>query len=188
MESKSIAECLAFFLNEMAYEDLPTTVVEKAKQCILDLFGAHFAGFDIDSCQTVKDYISTFHGSPQATIWSLGTRTLATEAAFVNGAVAHSTVFDDMHANSVSHFGSVIIPAALAVAEDKRFSGRDLILAIVCGYEVAIRVGTAMLTPEFFRSGFRPSGIFGVFGSTVAAVKLLGLNHEQIINGLREEV
>lgn len=181
-ETTSISEKLASFVAGVTYDKLPTRVVEKVKLCILDLFGAHFAGHDIQSCQPVKDYISNLDAAPEATVWSLGTRTLVTEAAFSNSVVTHSTIFDDMHTKSVSHFGSIVIPAAIAVAEDKRCSGKELILAIVCGYEAGIRIGTGLMTQEFLQSGFRPSGTFGAFGSSTAAGKLFGLGPKQMTN------
>ena len=180
MEGKSISEGLASFLMGLVYEDLPIAVVKKAKLCILDLFGAHFAGQNMRSCQPIKDYISNIKAEAKATVWSLGIRTLGIEAAFTNGAVAHCAIFDDMHARSISHLGSVVIPAAVSVAEEQQCSGKELILAIVCGYEAIGRVGGAMLTPKFLQSGFRSSGTFGVFGSAAAAGKLLALNPVQM--------
>lgn len=176
----SISENLAQFVTGITYDELPPDVVQKAKVCILDLFGAHYAGYDIESCKPVRDYISGLDTSSQATVWSLGTRTLTAEAAFSNSAVTHSTIFDDMHTQSVSHFGSIVIPSAIAVAEHKGCSGKELILAIVCGYEVGVGIGTALMTREFLQSGFRPSGTFGAFGSSAAAGKLLGLNADQM--------
>lgn len=181
---KSISERLALHATGIKYGELPSRVIEKAKLGILDLLGAHFAGYDIEACRPVQEYISSFMATPQATVWSLGTQTLATEAAFANSVITHGTIFDDMHTPSVSHFGSIVIPAAIAVAEKRRSSGKELILAIVCGYEVGIRVGTSMLTPEFLKSGFRPSGTFGVFGSTVASGKLLGLTSDQMTRAI----
>jgi 2-methylcitrate dehydratase PrpD len=179
MEGKSISEGLASFLMGLVYEDLPLAVVEKAKLCILDLFGAHFAGQNMKLCRPIKDYISKIKAEPKATVWCLGIKTLGLEAAFSNGAMCHCALFDDMHARTISHLGSVVIPAAICVAEEQQCSGKELILAIACGYEAIGRVGAAMLTPKFLQSGFRTSGTFGVFGSAAAAARLLALNPEE---------
>jgi 2-methylcitrate dehydratase PrpD len=180
----TISEKLAALLLETRFEKLPSSAVQKAKVCILDLFGAHYAGFGIESCQAVREYIAALNGEPRATFWSTGTATSVTEAAFANSAVSHVTVFDDMHAESASHYGSVVIPAAMAVGEHLGSGGKELIAAIVCGYEAGIRVGAATLNSYFAKLGFRPSGVFGGFGSASAAGKLLGLNLKQMIHAI----
>jgi 2-methylcitrate dehydratase PrpD len=180
----SIAEKLVSLIGEIQYEKLPPKIIKKVKLCILDLFGSHFAGHDLESCKPVKAYISSLRAAEQATVWSMGRHTSFIEAAFANSAISHITVFDDMHAKTASHYGSMIIPAALAVGENLKCSGKELILAIVCGYEAAIRIGSAMATSQFMQSGFRPSGTFGSFGSAISTGKLLGLNSKEMANAL----
>jgi 2-methylcitrate dehydratase PrpD len=82
------------------------------------------------------------------------------------------------------HPGPVVIPAALAAAEvaDKA-SGKDLMLAIVLGYEVMIRVGRAM-NPSAVKRGFHPTSIVGPLGSAVAAGKIMNLDEASMSNAL----
>ncbi len=42
------------------------------------------------------------------------------DAAFANGVLSHGLVRDDMHVGSVSHLGTVFVPALLALAETTR--------------------------------------------------------------------
>jgi 2-methylcitrate dehydratase PrpD len=184
MENMSISEQLASHLRDINYEKLPSSSIKKAKLCILDLLGAHFAGHELESCGPVKRYASSLHGEAQATVWSTAIRTAVSEAAFANSAVAHVTVFDDMHAGTASHYGSMVIPAAIAVGEHLKSSGRDLIAAVVSGYEAGIRVGSAIYNSYFSASGFRPSGTFGPFASAAAAGKLFGLDFNQMVNAI----
>ena len=158
----------------MKYDQLPPAVTSKVKYCILDLFGAYFAGYDLKSCEPIKKYILSLNAPEQSIVWGMKTRTAFIDAAFANSAMSHLTVFDDMHAKTASHYGSMVIPAALAIGEYLRCSGKDLILAIVPGYETAIRIGSAMVTPKFMQSGFRPSGTFGAFGSAMTASNCFG--------------
>jgi 2-methylcitrate dehydratase PrpD len=184
VQEKSISEKLAKLVEEMTYSRLPSGVVRKVKYCILDLFGAYFAGYDLKSCDPVKAYIRSLNAPPQATVWGMKARTSFIDAAFANSAMSHLTVFDDMHAKTASHYGSMVIPAAVAIGEHLRCSGRDLIVAIVAGYETAIRIGSAMITPRFSQSGFRPSGTFGVFGSAMTTSKLFRLNVDEMVYAL----
>jgi 2-methylcitrate dehydratase PrpD len=184
MNKETITEKLASHLAEVNFENISSKIIEKVKLCILDLIGAHFAGYRLTAGNPIKDYILSLKPGEGATVWSLGIRTTFTEAAFANSALSHMTVFDDMHADSASHFGSMVIPAAFAVGEHLNSSGKDVIAAIVCGYEAGIRVGTAMMRSRFSSSGFRPSGTFGGFGSAVTAGKLFKLNPVQMTNAL----
>jgi 2-methylcitrate dehydratase PrpD len=87
---------------------------------------------------------------------------------------------DDVHNETQSHPGVAVIPAALAVAEElEGVSGRDLISAIVAGYEVMGRVGRAVM-PDSYKY-WHTTGTAGTFGAAAAAGKLLGLDHEQMV-------
>jgi 2-methylcitrate dehydratase PrpD len=56
--------------------------------------------------------------------------------------------------------------------------------AIVAGYEVTMRVGNALNPASAYARGFHPTGVAGVFGATMAAGRLLGLNPEQLSQAL----
>ncbi|MGY8960684.1 MAG: MmgE/PrpD family protein, partial [Alphaproteobacteria bacterium] len=97
-------------------------------------------------------------------------------AALINGTMAHSLDFDDTHAEGSLHSSAPIVPAALAAAEMAGASGKDFIAAIVAGYEVQIRLSLALGPSDHYDRGFHPTATCGVFGATVAAGKLLGLD------------
>jgi 2-methylcitrate dehydratase PrpD len=83
------------------------------------------------------------------------------------------------------HPGSVVIPAALAIAEssDTKVTGKNLMLAIALGYEVMIRIGRAM-NPSIVKRGFHPTSVTGPLGSAAAAGKLINLNETGLSNAL----
>jgi 2-methylcitrate dehydratase PrpD len=103
-----------------------------------------------------------------------------TAAALINGALAHSLDFDDTHAEASLHSSAPIVPAALAAAEMTGASGKDLIAAVVAGYEVQIRLSLALNPTEHYDRGFHPTATCGVFGATAAAAKLLGMDADGI--------
>lgn len=184
MKKETMAEKLALHLSMVKYEKLSAKTIDKVKLCILDLFGAHFAGHRLTAVNPVKEYILGGKTGEGAAVWSLGTRATYTEAAFANSALSHITVFDDMHADTASHYGSIVIPAVFATGEYLGCSGKEIIAAIISGYEAGIRVGTALMHGTFSSSGFRPSGTFGVFASAAATGKLLELDNDQMTNAL----
>lgn len=98
-------------------------------------------------------------------------------AALANGAFSHALDMDDLHNASIIHLGTVVVPAALAVAEQIGASGKQLITAIAAGYEIGARVGEAVNPDSYFF--WHTTGTAGTFGAAAAAAKLLTLDAEQ---------
>ena len=96
-------------------------------------------------------------------------------AALANGAFGHAKELDDEHKRSIVHLGVVVVPAALAAAESRHASGKELITAVVLGYEFAARIGIAVQSEKLLSKGYHPTGVIGVFGATAAASKILKL-------------
>ncbi len=105
------------------------------------------------------------------------------DAAFANGVLGHGLVRDDMHVGSVSHLGTVLVPALLALAEASRASGADFLAALVAGYEVGGKVGRMVMDSDVTKI-FRPTGTVGPVAAAAAGAKLLGLDSEQTVTAL----
>ena len=101
----------------------------------------------------------------------------------MNAILGHGLVREDMHTGSVSHLGVVVLPTLLALAESKKVSGRDFILAAVCGYEAGCAVGRAVMDQENVRQ-YRPTGITGPIGAAVAGSRLLSLSEDASVSAL----
>jgi 2-methylcitrate dehydratase PrpD len=98
----------------------------------------------------------------------------------VNGTAGHAFELDDIHKESIVHPGSLATPVAVALAESTgKASGRDLITAMVAGYEVGARVGNAA-TMSLFLRGFHPQGTSGAFVAAATAGRMLGLDPLQM--------
>ena len=95
-------------------------------------------------------------------------------AALLNGALGHSLDFDDTHADSSLHPSAPVVPAAFAVGEMVGASGRDVLTAIVAGYEVCCRLGNALDPTSHYARGFHPTATAGTYGAAAAAGKLFG--------------
>src|SRR5258705_8423538 len=103
-------------------------------------------------------------------------------AALLKGALGHSLVFDDTQADSSLRAGAPVVPAAFAVGELTCASGRDVLTAIVAGYEVCCRLGNALDPTSHYARGFHPTATAGTYGAAAAAGKLFGLSKDQIIS------
>ncbi len=170
---------LADFIGQIQYDMLPATTVHMARLAFLDWLGSAAAGGQQAPAQKVQAVVKQQGGSPQATLLATGEKISCLNAALANGIASHIMELDDVHRAAIIHAGAAVIPAALAVAEMIRASGRQLLEAIVVGYEVAIRVGEAVTPSHYYF--WHTTGTCGTFGAAAAAGKLLGLNKEQLV-------
>lgn len=177
----SLSQSLAHYIASTSYEDMSKEVVEFTKLCILDYFGSAFAGASKPPVQMIDDMIKEMGGHEQATLVT-GGKTSVVNTALVNGAASHIVELDDIHKSSIIHAATVVIPAALAVAEWKQLSGKDVITAVAIGYDVCFRVGEAVSPSHYYY--WHNTATCGTFGSAAAVAKLLNLTEEQIIHAL----
>ena len=174
-----VTEKLARFAVETSYRSFPKPVVHQAKRCFLDLLGVALGGSRQPLTNILVKVGKDFGGKPQATVLGHGFKTSIMNAAFINGAMAHALDYDDTHVGSIGHPSAPVIPAVLAVAEWKGFSGKSALEAFILGYEVETRIGLGMGTKHYDR-GWHSTSTFGRFGAAVAAGKLLGLSLEEM--------
>ncbi|TWT06746.1 MmgE/PrpD family protein [Planococcus sp. CPCC 101016] len=172
---------LAKYTLALTYDELPEEVISFTKLCILDYFGSAIAGSDKVPVQMVSDLVNEMGGLEQAKLFT-GGKSSVLNAALVNGAASHVMELDDIHKGSIIHAATVVIPAALAIAEWKQLSGKELITAVVAGYEVCFRIGEAVSPSHYYY--WHNTATCGTFGAATAAGKLLGLTEDQLANAL----
>lgn len=177
-----ISEKLSRFVTETDYPELPSQVKDLAKMCLLDWIGCTVAGSLNKDGRMFIELISEIGGTQESTILGCGERTSSLNAAFVNGALSHVLELDDIHKVAMYHPGVPVIPVALALAEREKLGGKELLAAIVMGYEIGIRIGVAV-NPSHFRV-WHTTGTVGTFGAAATAGSLLKLNKEQMISAL----
>ncbi|AEW98235.1 MmgE/PrpD family protein [Streptantibioticus cattleyicolor] len=172
---------LAAFAAHTRYDALPSAVVERLQQCLLDFVGVTALGArEAESSQALRDGVTHLAGRDGGAIVIGQSRRLPTEyAALLNGAHAHSLDFDDTFIGGGLHPGAAVIPAALATAQDTDVSGPGFLTAVAVGYETSCRLGAA-LGQGAYRRGFHPTAIAGVFGAVAAVGRLRGLDAERL--------
>ena len=177
----TLSKKLAEYVCKTNFEDLPLDVVEFTKICILDWYGSAVAGKDEKPIQAIKELVEEWGGHEQASLVTGGKSSIG-NAVLVNAASSHIVELDDIHKASIIHAGTVVIPAAVAVAEAYDLSGKDLITAVVVGYEVCYRIGEAVSPSHYYY--WHNTATCGTFGSAAAVAKLLNLNVEQTMFAL----
>lgn len=175
-----VTQTLARFVAETRWETLPDPVRHEAKRALLNFFAVAIAGCRTEPVEIALKSLAEFSGGKQATVIGRTDRIDALSAAFLNAAGANVFDYCDTHLPTVVHPTSPVAPALLALAEMRRVTGPELLLAFVLGVEIECRVGGAV-SPGHYPKGWHITSTCGVFGSAAGAAKLLGLTADQIV-------
>jgi hypothetical protein len=154
-----------------AVRELPPEVMHHAKRAVIDWFSALYPGTRVPPATLLVRAHAAELGAGRSSLPGFGTTAFPALAAWINGTAAHSVEFDDIFRDAVYHPGCPVIAAALAVAEDRGRSGRELLNAITVGYEISTRIGAAV-QPSHYRY-FHTTGTVGAFGAAAAAAVLV---------------
>jgi 2-methylcitrate dehydratase PrpD len=175
---------LADYVAKATYDDLPEHVVRHAKKCVHDTTACGLGGRKTREGDILIDIMKDLGGKREATVMGDKTKLSFMQAAEVNRVLTNMLDYDDTLLK-VGHLSSVLVPVALAVGERVKASGKDVINALVLGYETVSRIRDAVFpSDEAFWTTFEKvdSGVH--FGATVVAGKLMGLNGGQMADAL----
>jgi 2-methylcitrate dehydratase PrpD len=176
-QTTDLTRALAEQASTVTYDALPEPVRELARQCVLDYYGVALVGADDPLATILLDELAEAGGAAQAGVIGHKVRLPALSAALVNGAIGHALDYDDVNLAMPGHCSVAILPGLVALAEQRRSSGQEVIAAFVAGYETACRIGSA-LRPGHYDRGFHATGTVGCLGAAAACARLLGLHAE----------
>ena len=116
------------------------------KLVLLDYLASAMAGYKINRIfnDALWGVVSDMGGKKESRVLFQGARLPAPLAALMNAAYGHGADLDDGNRTAQGHPGVGTIPAVLALAEAHGLSGRDVIVAIVAGYDIFVRMATAL--------------------------------------------
>jgi 2-methylcitrate dehydratase PrpD len=159
---------------------LPGEIAERAKLHLVDTFAAMISGSRLLPGRKAITYVKSLGGKPEAGIAGTRIVTSAANAALANGMFGHADETDDTHPPTLTHPGTSVVPAALAIGERGRLPGAAVLRAIVLGYDICARVLLTLKPMPYLRSGHHAGATGQLFGAAVAAGALLRLNARQI--------
>ncbi|MBF6331155.1 MmgE/PrpD family protein [Nocardia transvalensis] len=181
MSSVSAARTVARWGTGLRYDDIPEVVRRTAIRHVLDGIGCAVAALD-DDVPALR--VARGMGGPaEASVLGTGERMGAPAAALANGVLVHTLDFDDTHAGGLVHPTAPVLPAVLAVGEQIGAAGRDVLAAVVVGYETICRLGAA--APHGFHArGLHATSVCGVFAAALSAARLYGLDEDAATHAL----
>ncbi|MFC1932444.1 MmgE/PrpD family protein [Chloroflexota bacterium] len=163
------------------YDDIPDEAIEMARRCVLDHLGVAAAGSNEPGGKEIMELVGEWGGKEESTVIMFGQKVPSPYAALVNSTMAHALDYDD-NVRGGAHVGASVVPAAFAIAERKgKVNGKELLTAITLGFDIHCRLGEASKEWQL-GPGWIHTALYGFFGATTAAGKLLGLDEEQMVN------
>jgi 2-methylcitrate dehydratase PrpD len=176
----TISETLAEFVCDTQYNDLTSEAISAAKRSLLDTLAVALAGAAAPGAREACAIASEEGGSARSSLWTDGHKVPPRAAVFANSLAASALDFDSLHQESVVHADIVVVPAAIAVAEDRAVDGRQLLAAIALGDDVFCRLGLSTR----LNSGWFYTSVYGPIASAALAAKILGASPARIANAM----
>ena len=181
-----LAEAGTAVIDELSHymanaADLPIAeeAGHKCRLHLLDTISAAVSGADLLPGRKALAFAQAERGVPESAVITADFRANTVTACFANAMMAHADETDDSHADSRSHPGCCVVPAALALAERKGSTGDALLRAIAVGYDTGTRVVRSFGTQELYHAGHATHAVAGVFGAAAAAGSILRFSPQQ---------
>ncbi|UCD57219.1 MAG: MmgE/PrpD family protein [Candidatus Hydrogenedentota bacterium] len=180
-----VTEDLIHKCHELEFRTLSDYDIDRTKYLLLDYLGVAARGSLNESSRSVQNLVTQLDVTGSGAV-VIGTdiRVGPSYAALANGVAAHALELDDVVNEASLHPAAPIMSTALAVSHLAGCSGKDLIEAVVTGYEVTVRLGIALNPSAHYAHGFHPTGTCGAMGAAVTAAKLMKLDNESMLNAI----
>jgi 2-methylcitrate dehydratase PrpD len=178
-EHVTLTKTLCARLAAAQFADLSPAAMHEARRGVLDWVGCALAGSPHKTVSTLIDVLRDSGSSPQATVLGRKLKLGLRDAALANGQMGHVLDFDDTHMGGVVlHASSPVLAALFALAERKKVSGAELMLAYAVGFEAGVRTGWS--APGHHKGGWHLTGTLGSIAAGVAGGKLLKLDAQRL--------
>jgi 2-methylcitrate dehydratase len=174
---------LADLARGIRFENLPTAAVREAGRRLLDALGCMIAGADGETTAAVRRVAGNLGGNAESSLLGSRERAACDRAALVNGTALRFLDFMDGHPGPYPCHPCFNIPPLLALAERVHANGKQLVTAIVAGYEIMPRFQENSGLPDFGARGWAGSTNLS-FSIPLAGAGLLNLSREQTLSAL----
>jgi 2-methylcitrate dehydratase PrpD len=174
-------DILAKYAAEAKFEDFPAEVVKRTKYLILDNIGCVLGATKTEVGKKYLTLACSMGGGNDVTLAGSGDRVSCLTAAYVSGQLANILDFDDTYDfYGPAHPGNGIVQTALALSEAVGASGKEMLTAVIVGYESCMHVGRAAGSIFWETPFIYPFAL----GTAVTAAKLLQLEQKQVAGAI----
>lgn len=179
----SLALEIARRANALDPESFSGTARETAKVAIADMLGCALAGAPESTTALALAGLAVGNVAGGCSVLGASERLRPLDAALVNGTSGHALDFDDTSKSLAGHPTVIIVPAALALAEQQDLTGKDLLDAYIVGVETATRIARGV-NFHHYEKGWHPTATLGIFGAAAACGRLLKLDDQALATAL----
>lgn len=177
-----IGRLLAEFAVSSRETALPDDVATAATRAIVDWHAATIVGSRAEPTRILREAFGGPNRATGAHLVPSGPRIDPVQAALINGSAAHAAELDDIFRHGLYHPGAPTIAAALAVAQHRQISGRELLQAVAVGYEIGDRVAAALQPAHYVY--WHTTGTVGAIGAAAAAAEAQALGIDAFTHAL----
>lgn len=170
-------DTIASWASSLALKQVPSSVIDLVKRAFLDTISVSLSGAQLDSARIVAQLSAG--GAGEASVIGQRRKAGVIDAALINGTSAHAELFDDNSEPMIAHPSAPLVSALLPLAQARRKSGADVLLAYVVGFEVGVTLGR-QLNPQLYQVGWHVTRVLGNLGATAACGRLLDLDAKQV--------
>ncbi|MFF0454755.1 MmgE/PrpD family protein [Nocardia africana] len=171
----ALEQAVARLVTDLDFDAIPADALTGARRLMEDQLALQIGCAPLPWCQAVLNLTRASHAPGTASVTGSEDKFSAADAAFVNATFGHSFEYDDAHSASLSHPGSCVVSAALAIGEEMGADLRQVLEGIVAGYEIYTRIGT-LAAPRLLANGFHPHAVLSPFGAAAVAAKMRGFD------------
>lgn len=178
--TENVTEELAWFAAALGYDELPVLVRRRVVQLVVDAVACALVALRAEGTREVAQISRALGGHGDSTAINGGTGFSLIGATLLNGYSITAAGWCDVYRPAHAHLTPPVVGSALAVAEERRITGRDLLAAVAVGLEVSCRLGRGMDIGALRRNGWHSPGVIGPIGSAAAVGRVLGLGRAEM--------
>ncbi|MEU6409016.1 MmgE/PrpD family protein [Microbispora sp. NPDC046933] len=176
---------LATWLSRLTADQVPERVRRRAAHLALDGVACALVGAKLPWSRTAVEAVRRLDGTGDSLVIGWGTTLPAPAACLLNGTFIQGFELDDYHPQAPLHSNSLVLPSVLATLGGVGpRTGRDVLTAVIAGFEVGPRVGLALHGGQMLTRGWHSGAVFGTHASAAASGVLRGLTAAQFEDAL----
>lgn len=152
-------------------------VRQAALRAVIDTCACMIAGREDPAAVAISSALARWQSGGALDLVSRK-RTAAPWAAMVNATAAHALDYDDVLETAAAHASAVFVPALLALAQERKASGGQVLDALAISFDVMNALAAAVNYPHYAR-GWHTTLTLGAPSAAAGCARLLGLDAER---------